>query len=522
MNQAATIICPLCNDPVEKLLYRYHIDNERRVIDMIRQCNPHWSEEDGICSRCVDYYHTELVVHGRMLPEIGPHFPVRSVDDFIILPTGLRLNADPRFTGKGVTICFVDSSFYPHPDLTAVKNRIKLMVDIPHSKVIDHHCGESWHGTMTTVVCAGDGFLSNGLYKGIACDAELVLLKIEDDAGQVHDENLVWALEWILDHHEQYNIRIVNLSVSGDTATGYRQSRVDTLAEQLIEKGIVVVAAVGNDTAATIKAPANSPNVIAIGGIDDENQLGELQRKLYHSTYGKTPDGLMKPELVAHAVWIAAPMLPGTKEQQQAAQLYQQLQLTENDREHILHEIQSHKFISPHYMHVDGTSFAAPIVSAVVAQLLEINPALTPVMIRSLLLSTARRVQSAPAERQGFGMVQPRRAVIKALNNQVLAQPANSPQVNHKQRTIAFFLQHEHASQVSLAGSFNRWTSDELLLEPCRNGLWRIEIPLLPPGRYEYKFFVDETSWVEDINNPYREPDGFSGFNSILIIPGAT
>ena len=43
---------------------------------------------------------------------------------------------------------------------------------------------------------------------------------------------------------------------------------------------------------------------------------------LYHSSYGKTMDELMKPELLAHAIWIAAPILPGTKEQQESEQLH--------------------------------------------------------------------------------------------------------------------------------------------------------------------------------------------------------
>ena len=35
----------------------------------------------------------------------------------------------------------------------------------------------------------------------------------------------------------------------------------------------------------------------------------------------------------------------------------------------IVQRVQSCKFISSDYMHVDGTSFAAPIVTAVIAQL---------------------------------------------------------------------------------------------------------------------------------------------------------
>jgi len=69
-----------------------------------------------------------------------------------------------------------------------------------------------------------------------------------------------------------------------------------------------------------------------------------------------------------------------------------------------------------------------------------------------------------------------------------------------------------------LAGSFNGWAEDVLLMEPGAGGLWTIEIPMLPAGHYQYKFLVDEQNWIEDFSNPYREPDGYSGFNSILII----
>lgn len=535
------------------MLFRYHLDNERQVIERIKQQNPEWSEQDGVCSRCVDYYHTELVMQQRILPEIGPHFPVKSADDFIILPTGLRLNADPRFTGKGVTICFIDSGFYPHPDLTAHKNRIKAIIDIPNNRDLKassfgeglEETGSLWHGTMTSVVCAGDGYLSKGLYKGIASDAELVLLKVQDDEGHITTDNIVKALQWILQHHRDYDIRIVNISLGDDDIVSYKQSKVDRLAEQLIDEGIAVVAAVGNDENGVIKAPANSLNVIAVGGIDDNNNLEESVSGLYHSSYGKTADELMKPELLAHAIWIAAPILPQTKEQHESKILHELLETTDHElqaalekrkdnlppgnfnlhtgnagiiKEAIRQRIQTCKYISPHYMHVDGTSFAAPIVSSIIAQLLEINPELTPTMIRSLLFSTAKRIGNLPAVRQGFGMVQAKRAVLKILNRQNMITPEISPLINSRQKTISFFIQHDCASQVSLAGSFNHWAQDVLLLEPGKNGVWKIEIPMLPAGKYQYKFLVDDKSWIEDVNNPYREPDGFSGFNSILII----
>lgn len=548
MENSGTILCPLCHDRVDKILYRYHIDNEKVVVEKIKQHNPAWTENDGICSRCVDYYHTEVVMQQRILPEIGPYFPVKSKDDFIILPTGLRLDADARYTGKGVTICFIDSGFYLHPDLVSHQNRVKKVVDITDAKRTKKYFSEphkeAWHGTMTSVVCAGDGYLSNGLYKGIASDAELVLLKVQNDAGRITTENIVKALEWLLKNHKKYIIRIVNMSLGDDEPISYKQSEIDRLTEELIKKGIIVVAAVGNDETGAIKPPANSPCVIAVGGVDDANQLEE-SAKLYHSSYGQTVDKLMKPELLAHAIWIAAPILPGTKEQQEAEALHHLLE-TEDDqlkekllivsqkiqlddsiylsdevpfiREAITRRIQACKYISPLYMHVDGTSFAAPIVSSVIAQMLEANPQLTPPMIRKILFSSAKRINNFPAERQGFGVIHPRKALLKILKREVVMKQHASPYINGKKKSIEFYMQHDCASQISLTGSFNHWAQDVLLMEPGKNGLWKIEIPLLPAGKYQYKFFVDDKMWLEDVDNPYREPDGFHGFNSILVI----
>jgi 1,4-alpha-glucan branching enzyme len=93
-----------------------------------------------------------------------------------------------------------------------------------------------------------------------------------------------------------------------------------------------------------------------------------------------------------------------------------------------------------------------------------------------------------------------------------------SPHINKHKKTIEFFIQNEVASQVSLSGSFNHWAQDVLLMKPAKGGLWKIEIPMLPKGKYQYKFFVDDKMWMEDVDNPLREPDGCIGFNSILTV----
>ena len=94
----------------------------------------------------------------------------------------------------------------------------------------------------------------------------------------------------------------------------------------------------------------------------------------------------------------------------------------------------------------------------------------------------------------------------------------SSPHINPKKKTISFYIHNDCAHQISLAGSFNHWAQDVLLMEPGKNGVWKIEIPILPKGRYHYKFFLDDKMWMEDIDNPYRQPDGLNGFNSLLMI----
>jgi serine protease AprX len=76
---------------------------------------------------------------------------------------------------------------------------------------------------------------------------------------------------------------------------------------------------------------------------------------------------------------------------------------------------QAQKLISPHYQHVDGTSFAAPIVSSVAAQMWQANPTLSPGGLKDLLMRTARYLPEVPPDQQGHGVVDPWAGVAAAL-----------------------------------------------------------------------------------------------------------
>src|SRR5436309_15088920 len=127
---------------------------------------------DEVCARCLEIF-------TRAQRQIESHASVFEQNDFV-LPTPLRMDADERFSGRGVTIAFLDSGFYAHPDLTTPTNRIRayhsIFADDQTSLVTNDVA--SWHGLMTSVVAAGNGSLAMELYRGIASEANLVLVKI--------------------------------------------------------------------------------------------------------------------------------------------------------------------------------------------------------------------------------------------------------------------------------------------------------------------------------------------------------
>lgn len=545
----AKTACPICDTEVDSLIRDLNVEGNSRILAKIREKHPHWSAEKGICSRCFDASRVEILEEDRLVPAADSNLAVVSVGDYKIPPTPLRMNVDPVFTGKGVTICFIDSGFYLHPDLVKPNDRILRIHDITAPKRKKSYFfrahAESWHGTMTSVVCAGNGHLSAGMYKGIACDANLVLLKVQNDQG-ISGDNITKAIRWAIANRKKYNIRIINLSVSDDWPDSYKDSEVDQAAEEAIAAGIIVVAAVGNDSDAAVKPPANSPNVISVGGLNDHNTPDPHDDSMYHSTYGTTVDNFLKPDVIAPAIWIAAPILPDTPDHIESGTLHElsydenlsreklaeKISKTKLDssllsessvdsiKEQIKHRITQAKYISPHYMHADGTSFAAPIICSLIAQMLEANPDLTPAFVREILLSSAQPLPNVEIERQGYGMVNARSCVEKAKveTHNFLPERSHSPRIDVKKQNIAFFYHNHDAQTVMLIGDFTGWSQRGFLFKAEKAGRWSCKLPMLPAGEYRYKLVIDDSDWISDPRNPFTEADGYNGLNSKFVI----
>jgi len=389
----------------------------------------------GICADCLKWL-TEIQ------KSLQARFPQFANQDVKILPTPIRVNAPDMFRGRGVTIAFLDSGYYSHPDLTTPKPRILKYANLVGRSLpaqLFRPDVSSWHGMMTSVVAAGNGFLSGGLYRGIASEANLVLVKVGNAARILH-QDIARGLRWVIRQRERYNIRVVNISCGGDYEASYLNDPICQAAEAAAKAGLVVVAAAGNAGNREnhpVLPPASAPSVITVGGLDDKNTLEFYDDEMYRSSYGPTIDGLQKPDVIAPSIWVAAPILPGTPTAEQAALLSDLSVAKDADlgemirlhpgidpdldraaildpyliRQLIQSKLHDNKVISGYYKHVDGTSFAAPIVSSIVAQMLEANPNLTPSEVKLALVKTAVRIPNTDPSMQGWGVINPMGAV---------------------------------------------------------------------------------------------------------------
>jgi serine protease AprX len=428
-----------------------------------------------------------------------------------------------------VTVAIVDAAFYPHPDLVRPRNRIRAWADaarepvrsltfglddVPEWPGWDARDAGQWHGLMTSTVAAGSGTLSHGLYRGLASAADVALVQVRDAAGRITNASVARALDWLRWHGPALGVRVVNLSLGGDPVAKGAPNPVDEAVAALVAQGITVVAAAGNDGVRRLVPPGSAPEALTIGGIDDKSTFDHSEREIWHSNYGETSGGAGKPEVVAPSLWVVAPILPGTELESEAARLFERRAAADQSVEGRLVEL---KMVTPHYQHVEGTSFAAPLVAGVVACMLEANPALTPRGVREALVGSAQRVAGAPAERQGSGVLDAGHAVILALaeNHETDLMAGALPRVTPA--SIEFVLHDHQAGSVSVVGSWDGWSRPGIAADRVEPGLWHASMPSRN-GRHLYKFLVDDRIWLADPANPARAHDGWGGWNSVLSI----
>jgi serine protease AprX len=379
----------------------------------------------------------------------------------------------------------------------------------------DAGAGHQWHGLMTSVAAAGNGVLSHGLYRGLAADADLVLVRARGDDGHISNEYIARALTWLRQVSAELGVRVVSVSVGGDPAPHDAPNPVDEAVAALVASGVAVVAAAGNEGVRRLVPPATAPAALTVGGLDDRNSLDTADDTLWRGNFGESPAGSQKPEVVAPSLWVVAPVLPDSDVAREAAALFERRAAGDESGEARIAEL---KLVTPHYQHVEGTSFAAPIVAGVAAGMLQACPTLAPARLRELIVASARPVDGADRARQGAGVVQAGEAVALALRERG-GGTADARSPRPTDGGWAFRLLDPAAGEVRVVGSWDNWAEPGLAAVQVEPGVWEAAAPALPPGQYAYKFRVDNSRWLADPVNPAWTPSPAGGWDSVLTVP---
>ena len=285
-----------------------------------------------------------------------------------------------RITGRGVDVALIDTGVAPVEGLddpTEVVNGpdISFESQDANTRYLDGY----GHGThMAGIISGRDSEVEAGkekdakLFVGVAPDARLVNVKVATADGGADVSQIIAAIDWVVQHRNDdgLNIRVINLSYGTNSTQSYLDDPLAYAVENAWRKGIVVVAAAGNDgDGKQLTMPAADPRILAVGAID---HLGTKSEKDdIAATFTNSGTSERRPDLIAPGKSVVSLRTPGSY-----ADVNHPEGLVPGD-------------VDERFFRGSGTSQATAMVSGAAALLLQQRPELTPDQVKYLLRSTA-------------------------------------------------------------------------------------------------------------------------------------
>lgn len=280
------------------------------------------------------------------------------------------------------------------------------------------------HGTHVAGIVGGRGSASSGYYTGVAPGANLIGIGTGDILFVFF---ALAGFDYILDHQQQYNIKVVNNSW-GTTGTFDPKDPVNEATKKLSSRGITVVFAAGNEGPGenTLNPYSAAPWVISVAaacklGVEDptnsqsgcmrddgSNPLAPTDNEprdhvlADFSSRGIPGDPLYHPDVTAPGVRIVSARA-STGTVMNGLDLNRDLRLCNVAPAN-----------EPFYTCASGTSMAAPHIAGVVALMQEAaGGKLSPAQVLNALTATARPLPGYAAWEVGAGYVDAYAAVMR-------------------------------------------------------------------------------------------------------------
>ncbi len=190
----------------------------------------------------------------------------------------------------------------------------------------------------------GDGY---PILRGVAPGVTVLPVKVLLDSGGTPDADVNEGLDYVLLHRDDYNIRVVNMSLGEENGTIVQTQ--DDKVNTLVANGIVVVCSAGNNFPTyTVGSPASAVKAIAVGSVNDVGAMNNA------SSNGFAGQG--KPDVVAPGGSTTG----GTK--------IVSVESNDGDYRNLMADL-----VANDYTGLKGTSMAAPIVSGLAALLIDVQ-----------------------------------------------------------------------------------------------------------------------------------------------------
>jgi serine protease len=129
------------------------------------------------------------------------------------------------------------------------------------------------HGTEVSSLIAGNG---HDEVRGVNPQAKIVPIRVIGACGMAR-RDLIDAIRWaaglpVEGVPENLNpAQVINISLAGGTGTCHPE--LQQVISQIVAKGIIIVAAAGNNFHRFLQEPANCQGVLSVGAVDAKNRL---------------------------------------------------------------------------------------------------------------------------------------------------------------------------------------------------------------------------------------------------------